>query len=235
MRTQIIKLLILPVLILIVTGCGGKKDTPTPQPPSPAKAGLIFPAQNAACTSGTIVSNTQSTIVFNWNSTANTDSYELDIKNLLTGATTSQTSATNQLSVTLLRNTPYSWFVISKSTTTTTTTQSDTWKFYNAGQGTLSYAPFPATITAPTFGQSINLGAGTVNLTWTGSSVDNNISGYDVYFGTTTTPPLLQGGITDMFLNGVQILTNTTYYWKVITKDTHGNASDSGIFQFKVN
>lgn len=218
------------LLVIVLASCA-KKDPAT----SPEKAALVFPAQNAACTSGTVLSNTQSTIVFSWNSTANTDSYELDIKNLLTGTTSTQTSTTNQLSVTLLRNTPYSWFVISKSNSSATTTQSDTWKFYNAGQGVVSYAPFPATITAPTFGQNINASTGVVNLNWSGSDVDGDIAGYDVYFDTKATPALFKSGVTDMYLNNVIVISNTTYYWKVVTKDLQGNTSDSGVFQFKVN
>jgi hypothetical protein len=31
------------------------------------------------------------------------------------------------------------------------------------------------------------------------------------------------------------VVANTTYYWKVITRDTKGNTSDSGVFEFKTN
>jgi hypothetical protein len=221
---------LLLVATVILANCS-KPSTP-PASTDPTKATLTLPAQNAACTSGNVVSATQSTILFTWGSTANTDSYELDIKNLLTNAISTQTSTTNQLSVTLLRNTPYAWYVISKSNRSSTTAQSDTWKFYNAGLGNLSYPPFPATITTPIFGQTVSASTGTINLTWTGSSIDNNIVGYDVYFGTSSTPPLLKSAVTDMFLNSVTITKGNTYYWKVITKDALGNTSDSGVYQF---
>jgi hypothetical protein len=226
MRTM--KKLLFLLVITCIFAC--HKDDPK----SPEKAVLTFPAQNALCTSGSVLSATQSSIVFTWNAAANTDSYELDIKNLLTNTTTTQNVTTNQATVTLLRNTPYSWFVISKSNSVAVTVQSDSWKFYNSGLGIVSYSPFPATITSPTFGQSVTATAGTVNLTWTGSDVDNDIATYDVYFGTTTTPAF-KSNVTTAFLNSVSVTSGTTYYWKVITKDTQGNTSDSGIYQFTVN
>ncbi|WP_143306167.1 fibronectin type III domain-containing protein [Chitinophaga vietnamensis] len=217
-------------LMILGVACG-KKDDPLP----PGKATLIFPAQNAACTNGVVISNTQSAIVFSWNASSNTDSYELHIKNLLTRDSISQTITTNRDSVVLLRNTPYSWYVVAKSGKTSAFTASDTWKFYNAGPGTTSYAPFPAAITAPSFGQSLTATGGQISLTWTGSAVDKNITGYDVYFDTNATPALYKSNVTDMFLNNVPVTSNTTYYWKVVTHDANGNTSDSGTFQFKVN
>ncbi|MEP6612097.1 MAG: hypothetical protein ABJA76_09445 [Mucilaginibacter sp.] len=201
----------------------------------PAKATLTFPAQNALCTSGDVISATQSSIIFTWNASAATSSYEISVKNLLTAVVTVFSSSTNQVTATLLRNTPYSWYVVSKSTTTTVTAQSDTWKFYLAGAGVTSYSPFPATITAPIFGLNLSAGTTAVNLTWTGSDVDNDLATYDVYFGTASNPPLLKSGVTNMFLNAVPLTAGNTYYWKVITKDSQGNTSDSGVYKFKVN
>lgn len=106
---------------------------------------------------------------------------------------------------------------------------------YMSRLGVMSYTPFPATITAPLFGAKVTASAGSVSLTWSGSDVDNDIVGYDVYLGTAAIPPLYKTNITDSFLNNVSASSNTTYYWKVITKDSQGNTSDSGIFQFSVN
>lgn len=221
-------------LIMVLQGCG-KKNNPSPKT-IPGKAALTSPTQNAVCTTGTIISNTESSILFTWNSSTNTGSYDLVLKNLLTSATTTQNTTATQLTVTLARNTPYSWYVVSKSTQSGATSQSDTWKFYNAGPGVITYAPFPAEITSPMFGQNVTANQGTINLTWKGSSVNpGTITGYDVYFGTTNAPSVLKNGIKDSFLNGVPITSKTTYYWKVLTWDVDGNGSDSGLFQFTVN
>jgi len=220
-------------LIVILEACGGKKPNTVTPAQTPSKAVLAAPAQNGVCITGTVVSNTQSSVTFIWNASDNTDSYDVTVKNLLTNTATTQNTTQTQLTVTLTRGTPYSWYVVSKSSKVSTTTQSDTWKFYNSGQGVVTYAPFPADITAPTFGQVVS--TATVNLTWTGSSVSNNIANYDVYFGTTNTPPLLKSAITDNFVNNVSLTSKTTYYWKVVTRDANGNTSDSELFQFSTN
>lgn len=220
-------------IILVPAAACQKKHNPVPAVPSPAKVSLIFPAQNAACTTGTIISATQSLVTLTWNPAANTDSYELGIKNLLTQVITYKHTAASRLADTLDRNTPYSWFVVSKSNATADTVKSDVWKFYNAGPGTITYAPFPADLLTPGYNQGV--AAGVVNLTWQGSSVDNDITGYDVYFGTNTAPPLFKSNLTDMFLNAVAVTSGNTYYWKVLTRDLTGNTSVSPLFQFKVN
>ena len=227
---------ILPT-ILIFTGCFFKKnDNPAPVIPNPVQAILSAPAQNSLCTSGTILSATQSSISFSWGASANTDSYNLVIKNLSTSDSTAQNTAQTQLSVTLSRNTPYAWYVVSKSSKTSATAKSLVWDFYNSGPGAVTYAPFPATITSPTFAQVVSAASGTINLTWTGSAVAPDVvASYDVYFGTTSSPSISASAITNNFLNNVAITANTTYYWKVITRDVSGNTSDSGLYQFSTD
>jgi len=233
------KELLIVSVILILTGCGGKKNNPVPTPPpdiNPTQATLSAPAQNSVCTSGTILSATQSSIAFSWNASTNTNSYNLVVENLLTSDSTVQNTTQTQLTITLLRNTPYSWYIVSKSSKTSATAQSATWKFYNSGPGVVTYAPFPADITSPTFGQIVTPTAGTVDLTWVGSVVAPDvIANYDVYFGTTSTPAILASAITNNFLNNVTVAANTTYYWHVVTRDVSGNTSDSGLYQFSVN
>ncbi|MVT09840.1 hypothetical protein [Chitinophaga tropicalis] len=221
----------LTIFLMILALACKKDEEPVP---APTKATLTFPAENAACTSGTVVTDSTASITFTWNASENTDKYELSYRNLITRVLTSQIVTTNQAAVTLSRNTPYSWYVRSIGDHSTDTAQSDTWKFYMSGPGTISYSPFPAAITLPVFNQSLPFSTGKVKLAWTGSDVDNDITGYDVYFGTTTTPPLLQANVTTMFINGVTITPATTFYWKVITHDAEGNTSDSGLYSFIV-
>jgi hypothetical protein len=232
MSKHIIKSISLLFLIIAVTGCHKNSQVVAPDP---GKAVLSFPAQSSACTTGLVLNNTQSSVAFTWAASDNTDSYEVNIKNLLTNTVITQPCSINQVAVTLLRNTPYSWYVVSKSSGSSTTTKSDVWKFYNAGAGTISHPPFPGDVVTPAFGVNITAPAGTVNLTWLGSDVDNDIAAYDVYFGTSSNPQLLQGNVNNMFLNNVTVSSGNTYYWKIVTKDALGNTSDSGLFQFKVN
>lgn len=223
--------IILILVLALFAGC--KKRTYVPYPPT--KVSLVFPAKDAPCTTGTVISSSQNTVVFQWNSSEYTDSYELHLKNLLTDASTTTAVTSNQLEVTLSRNTPYSWYIVSINKYSTEHVQSDVWKFYNSGPGVLSYAPYPAEILTPTFGQSVTVTAGKLNLDWNGSDVDNDIATYDVYFGTTATPAVFRSGLTESIAIDVPVTSGNTYYWKVITKDKQGNSSDSGLYQFKVN
>jgi hypothetical protein len=225
------KILLLCFLSLAVLGCKKNKKPIDP----PTKAVLSLPNKDEACTSGTIISPTQSSILFKWNASLNTDSYELTIKNLETGTSTTQTTSALELAVTLSRNTPYSWFVTSKSTKIATTAPSDIWKFYNAGEAQTAFAPFPAEMVTPSLGQHISPTGGKITLQWNGNDVDNDIVNYDVYLGTTSSPALLKSNQTTSTLADVAVNAGTTYYWKVISRDSKGNTSDSGVSIFYTN
>jgi hypothetical protein len=218
---------------LSILACGGnKKNSPAPDP---GKANLVFPEQNMVCTTGGIVSSTQSTVTLSWSEAQNTDSYELKLKNLLTGATSTETTTSTKFTATLLRNTPYSWYVASKSESSTKIVLSDTWKFYNSGAAIISHPPFPAEVVAPGFAQNTPSVGGMVRLSWTGSDADGDILNYDIYFGASTSPALLKSSITDTFLNNVAVVSGTVYYWKIVSNDSQGNSSTSALFQFKVD
>ncbi|HWD87510.1 MAG TPA: hypothetical protein VG367_05240 [Mucilaginibacter sp.] len=225
-------LLLVVAAALWIQSCGGGSKHNDVQP-APAQATLESPAQNAVCISGAIVSSTQSAVTFSWAAAANASSYDLVLKNLLTATSTTQSTNSTTLTININQNTPYSWYIVSKSAGGIVA--SDTWKFYNSGPGMIIYPPYPAEITTPTFGQSVTASSGTVNLAWTGSSVTpGTIVNYDVYFGSSTTPLLLQSEVTTSYLNGVAVTSGTTYYWKVITRDSAGNTSDSGVYWFSV-
>jgi len=225
------KHLLFCLLCLAVISC--KKPVKVINPPT--KAVLSLPANNEACTSGTITSPTLSSILFKWTASQNAESYELTIKNLESGVITTQTTTALELPVTLTRNMPYSWFVTAKSSKIATTAVSDVWKFYNAGEAPSAFAPFPADMVTPKMAQRITPVAGKITLQWTGSDVDNDILNYDIYLGTTASPGLLKAAQTGLSLPDVAVNANTTYYWKVITRDSKGNTSDSGVYVFYTN
>ncbi len=217
------------ILVLLLTlGCS-KDDGGTP---IPGAASLIFPDNNQECNQGVDVSDTQSTVTFRWSATSNTDSYTLNLKNLITQSTTSHPSLTNELAVTILKGTPYSWYIISENNDVVETAQSATWKFYNAGDPIESYAPFPADLLAPAM-SSILSGVTDQTLTWQGDDIDNDIVSYDVYFDTTSPPASLEGNTSNTSMN-VTVASGNIYYWRVVTIDGQGNNSQSEIFEFRV-
>ncbi|WP_242202128.1 hypothetical protein [Aestuariivivens insulae] len=231
------KILIYTFLSLVLLNCSGGSDEEVKEvviPKKPTAASLVFPEQNSECTEGTNITTNNSTITFDWTAGSDTDSYELTLKNLVSGEITKHSATNTEISIELFRATPYSWFVTSKSNSVTDTATSATWKFYNAGEGNVNYAPFPAAVVAPAHESSM-ASTTTVTLEWSGSDVDNDIASYDVYFGTTESPALLNSGITASSLVNVSVTSGTAYYWYVVTNDEQGNSSTSELFKFNVN
>jgi len=231
---RIVKILAAVLTIGTLTSCPGGKDNPDDIDSSgaPSAAALVFPDNNLECTEGTIVNDAQSTILFQWETATNADSYEVNITNLNTNSSSTMNSNTNEVPITVERNTPYEWYVVSKSDGTDATAESDTWRFYNQGEGVTNYAPFPASVVSPTRGQTLS-STGNVNLEWQGNDVDNDLVEFEVLFDTNTDPSTSLGSTAQ---SSISASTNAgqTYYWRVISIDATGNTSQSEIFDFKV-
>lgn len=226
---------IITIVSIVLQSCGGGGDGPAPVVviPTPGAATLVFPVNNEECNTGESLSKTQSRVNFQWVNGADVTSSEVFVKNLLTDTEVKASSISNQMLFTILKDTPYKWWVISKSTETTETSKSPEWKFYNSGDAITTYAPFPAELVAPTNGVTIT--SSTVTLDWDGSDVDGDITSYDVYFGTVNPPTTLLGNVTASTSKIENVAVSTaTYYWKVMTKDEAGNSSISELFEFKV-
>lgn len=224
------RILFLLILFSAIISCGKGKETITPPPTA---ANLSSPINNEACNTGVVVSDSESQITFKWQAGTNVNTYVLTVTNLLTKEQVIQTVSSTSTEITLKRNTPYSWLVTSKSNKNTATADSEKWKFYNAGLANSSYAPYPAEIINPKLGQIITPNNGKITLEWKGADADNDIKNYDIYLGNTKTPLLIKGEHASSTLADVSVNGNTTYYWKVITRDSKGNTSDSGLFEFK--
>lgn len=224
-------------LCIGVLSCSKSSDAPEEEKSvvKPEVASLMFPLNNSECVDGAIISSAKSKVTFEWNSANNADGYELKLKNLQTKITTGHLSSKAEISITLDRGAAYSWYVVSVNNGSGEKVESGVWKFYNAGEGVTAYAPFPADGVSPLSGAQIAHLAAGITLEWTGNDVDNDIEGYDIYFGETSNPELYQENITASSLENVIINQDTKYYWKIKTKDKRGNVSYSDVFQFKVN
>jgi hypothetical protein len=225
MRTVI--LLLFGVLLI---GCK-KKSSPKP----PEIVTLVFPNKNSECTTGRSLNLTTSEVEFMWMASDHTESYELRVTNLITNTTQTINTAAISAKLPIANGEPFSWLVRSKNTKVTETALSEIWRFYNAGFQT-TYAPFPAEVIEPKNGTSIFKDINNeVTLEWNGADIENDIDGYELYFSTTSPPEsLIASPSSDQNSEKVSVTSNATYYWKVITKDSEGNNSDSGIFTFKV-
>lgn len=186
------------------------------------------------CNVGTNLTPTESTVLFEWEGSENTDNYELMLTDVSTSTTDSHQTTETKIPIVLRRGIAYKWYVISRSNSIADTAHSATRKFFNAAAAPQTYAPFPAEIVSPAMADIVSASAGEITLTWSGSDVDNDIEGYDVYFDIAEDPVIFQSDISDTVLNKVPVMPNTIYYWKVVTTDSSGNSSDSGVIQFKV-
>jgi hypothetical protein len=226
-------LLVFSVLLLLLN-CQKDDIDPVQIADNPTKALLVFPYENSECNEGTNITATESTVLFEWKPAENTDEYELILSSLSKVDQASYMTTGTQIPVVLKRGTPYSWYVVSRSNKVDSTAQSETWKFYNAGEGIESYAPFPAEIITPLMAETISSPSGEITLDWDGSDADNDIVGYDVYFGITNPPDLFVSNLQESVLTDVKVESGSVYYWSVTTKDARGNSSESGIYQFKI-
>ena len=232
---RILKITTSLLLMMLLTACPGGSDDSMNDPlpvGDPGSATLVFPENNSECTEGVTVNDLQSTITFQWQASPNTDSYEVNVKDLNTGNSQKTDSNINEAAITLNSNTPYEWYVVSKSNDSDTAPESAKWKFYNAGAGVVNYAPFPAEAVNPKRGESISATT-SVTLEWQGNDVDNDIAEFEVLFGTTAEPSNNMGATAQSTMS-VSVTSGQTYYWRIITKDNADNTSQSEIFDFKV-
>lgn len=203
---------------------------PDPVVPAPKAATLVFPEHNTECNEGTNLTNTTSDVNFQWSFAADADSYEVRVMNLNDNTELVETTASDTITMTILRGTPYSWHVVSKASGTNATANSEMATFYNAGEAVENHAPFPATAEYPEMGQSIDHGS--TLLSWETSDIDDDIVQYEVYYGTETPP---DNKISDTNESQLEVTTveGTTYFWKIITNDAAGNSTASQIFEFR--
>lgn len=234
MDNRIIKFLGVFALMMFA-GCGGGDDGPSEPIVVPPVASLLTaPEKDEVCLTGGSINEVQSEVEFIWEASQHTDSYNLVVKNLTTGASNTYTTTSQRQKLTLNKGEPYSWYVRSLSHNSKEMAQSEIWKFYLAGDGSVSYAPFPAELVSPDMGSGINAVGGSVTLAWKGADVDNDIYGYELLFDIVN-PPLKVLGTTSKETYDVAVTAGTIYYWRVMTSDEQGNTSSSEVFQFKID
>lgn len=221
-------------LILLLISCA-QED---PIPIEPGVASLISPANNETCLDGISLNDTQSNVSFSWSAASDALSYEVVISNLLTQSSQTYTAPSNQITIALTKAEPYSWIVKSIGEDGSTPSESEQWKFYLAGEGTINYAPFPSELISPRSGANITPDINNlVILNWNGSDVDGDLTRYEVYLdqiNATTLISTLDFEANDTSLE-VEVENNTTYYWKIIALDANGNQSNSGVYAFRTN
>ena len=95
-----------------------------------------------------------------------------------------------------------------------------------------NYAPYePSNPNPPNGATSV---AYPLNLSWEGGDPDGDPVTYDLYFGNTSPPPLYATDLTETeySLQSYDFQPSTTYYWKIIAKDSGDATTEGDIWQF---
>ena len=224
---------ILPGLIIfsLLQACESDSDLLDRLVPS-ATINLTFPEHLSTCTEGTSISETESEVPFSWEALENISTYKVHVTDLRTNEENVWESTENTLIISLMKGTPYSWYVTSVANPDKVRSENSI--FYNAGPGLESFVPYPATAVSPVTGASISVTSTTVNLTWNASDEDDDIIGFDLYFGETDNPAIFEEDIEESRYFEIPVSAGQTYYWKVVTKDSAGHESTSPVFAFTV-
>ena len=204
-------------------------------PDPPTASSLSFPEDDKVCQEGTSVSDTESSVNFQWSASENTNSYDLIINDIEseTSVTYSDIEETNK-EATLVTARSYSWQIVSKSTETNVTATSELWQFYLAGEGEENFAPYPASIVAPASGSTVTPTNGLVTLKWTGEDPDNDVLTYTVYIDTEDGLQDTNGtisGITETETT-YEVTSGSVYYWRVKSSDGQ-NSSFTQVYTFR--
>lgn len=80
--------------------------------------------------------------------------------------------------------------------------------------------------------EAINISINT-DLFWDCTDPDpNDILTYDVYFGTSANPPLIEEDWSDSTYNLDELDPDETYYWQIVAYDNHNNSTTGEIWEF---
>lgn len=130
---------------------------------------------------------------------------------------------------TLSYNTLYYWRIVAYDNQGASTTGL-VWHFTTGEQP--NQPPYIPTNPEPANGStevSIN-----ILLSWIGGDPDpDDTVTYDVYFGTVTPPPKLIANQTNQHYNPGTLTYDTTYYWKIVSWDTHDASTSGPLWHFR--
>lgn len=120
-------------------------------------------------------------------------------------------------------------------------TQAGVRRFYNSkeysqsvrclkGEGAVNLPPTQPSSPTPTNG-AINQSVGS-QLMWVCSDPELDPLKYDIYLGTTSLPSLVATNVTGITFNPGALQYSTTYFWKIVAKDTQGNSTEGAVWSF---
>jgi uncharacterized protein (TIGR02145 family) len=71
-----------------------------------------------------------------------------------------------------------------------------------------------------------------INLSWSCNDPENNPLSYDIYFGTTASPPQVSTYQVESSYYPGTLEVNTEYFWKIVAHDDHNNSIEGPVWSF---
>ena len=133
------------------------------------------------------------------------------------------------MSFTLKKEVPYYWRVYAKDAKNKTSVYSLTWKFYLEGEGVSNHLPFVASLSSPVLNSKLSVTSTT--LKWNAADLDNDLLKYDVYFGLDNLPAMIVEGLSENSYE-VNLVSDDTYYWKIVVKEGNGSETIGQVWSF---
>lgn len=200
--------------------------------PAPEATLLQLPEADQSCLYVSVNAAT-ARVSFSWGEALHTDTYTLEVVNLVSQEQVSVRTEQTVASLTLDRGAPYRWQVISSSNASNEEVASESRRFYLEGLQQVSHVPFPAKLLSPQMNEIIELTDGEALLSWSGLDLDNDITSYSVAIGISVE------GLNEVAANiqltnyTARLEANTSYVWQITTRDELDNTSISPYFYFQ--
>jgi fibronectin type 3 domain-containing protein len=230
MKKSYIYLIVIISIFLSCSSGGGDDPEPDPVNTAPTVPVQVYPLSNTLCI--------DNNIVFQWNASEDAEgnpityrvevSEENDFSNLAHDVSSSSTSRVLGLD----KGKSYYWRVKSSDSKGEESAYSSVSQFLTEGDGVSNHLPFVPELVAPNIDEVIN--GTSVTLSWTATDVDNDALTYDVYLDTVSNPVAkVSENQSETVFNATNLLSGTTYYFKVVVKDNNGGATIGQVWSFK--
>ncbi|GAA4276692.1 fibronectin type III domain-containing protein [Aquimarina mytili] len=195
---------------------------------SPEAPKLVFPSNNLTCAS--------TDLEFAWNTATDPDgdtvSYVIEIAaepSFNTILFTSVTSAANKV-FDLEKGITYYWRVKASDDKGNDGDYSTVQSFFTEPEASINRLPGIPELISPGSGNRVT--GSSITLDWDANDADGDSLTYDVYFGISDSPSLLEENSTTSQIE-VSVSTGITYYWRVVVKDSNQNATMGQIWNFR--
>lgn len=221
------------IISLVLISCSGSDDGQGAEKPinkAPSAPKLISPQSDQACTF--------SSMTFEWEPSIDPEgtdvTYEIEVSEKQDFAVLYKAIETNNtfVSLELEKGSTYYWRVLSKDEEGNESQYFEIRSFFTEPRLTYNSIPQNPNSEIPSHNSTIVKSQN--KLEWTSLDEDGDALVFDVYFGTTNPPQLVQENLEETSFEA-DLKEATTYFWQIIAKDTRGAKAIGPIWKFNVN